>query len=306
MPPKTLELLPAHTEQWAQLQKNLARQCLHHALLLVAPQHGAVSDFADRMAAAILCPNAKKPCGECKSCHLVTLDEHPDLCYLQPDKAGGAIKIEQIRDIQALLYTSPQLGNHRVVLIHPAEKMNVAAANALLKLLEEPPDEVIFILLAEQVSTILPTILSRCQLWRFPSTEILHSDYLSLGEGYTTDSERGKLFSQLPVILQDLLALMGNKISVCSLAAKWLSYEINDLLWLVYLINAQMINYRLNNFQYEKSWTLALHQLASHFHPLVLFRQLDELNRLSKKLNQSISMNQTLILENLLFEYKKK
>lgn len=306
MPPKTLELLPVHTEQWAQLQKNLARHCLPHALLLVAPQHGAVSDFADRMAAAILCSHEEKPCGECKSCHLVTLTEHPDLNYLQPDKAGGAIKIEQIRDIQVLLYRSPQLGNNRVVLIRPAEKMNIAAANSLLKLLEEPPDGVVFILLAEQISTILPTILSRCQLWRFPATEILQSDYLSLGEGYTTDSERGKLFSQLPAILQDLLALMSNKISVCSLAAKWLSYEINDLLWLIYLINAQMINYRLNNVQYEKSWTLALHQLASHFHPLVLFRQLDELNQLSKKLNQSISINQTLILENLLFEYKKK
>ncbi|WP_019216955.1 DNA polymerase III subunit [Legionella tunisiensis] len=251
--------------------KSLTRQCLPHALLLVAPQHGAVADFANKMAAAILCSQEKKPCGQCKSCHLVTLNEHPDLSCLQPDKIGGAIKIEQIRDMQALLYTSPQLGNNRVVLIHPAERVNVAAANALLKFLEEPPDGVVFILLAEQISTILPTILSRCQLWRFPATEILHSDYLSLGEGYTADSERGKLFSQLPVILQDLLALMSNKISVCNLATKWLSYEINDLLWLIYLINAQMINYRLGNYQYEKSWTQSLQQLANYFHPFFCF-----------------------------------
>lgn len=309
MLPKSLELLPAHTEQWAQLQKNLTKQCLPHALLLIAPQHGAVVDFADRMAAAILCFHENRPCGECKSCHLFKLNEHPDLCYLQPEKAGGIIKIDQIREMQTLLFTTPQLGNNRVISIHPAEKMNVAAANALLKLLEEPPAGIFFILLAEQISTIPPTILSRCQLWRFPATEVLHSDYLSLGEGYATDSGRAMLFSQLPAIIQDLLALKTNKISVCSLAAKWLGYEINDLLWLIYLINAQMIDYRLGHCQHEKSWTQALQQLAGYFHPVFLFKQLDGINQVSKKLNQNISINQTLILENLLFEYslcKKK
>lgn len=303
--PKLLELLPEHASLWNHFQTINAKQRLPHAILLIGPQHADMTNFSSRMSAAILCSHEKKPCGECKSCRLVISKEHPDWYCLQPDSPSGIIKIDQIRDLQAIIFTSPQLNGMRVVTINPAEKMNVAAANALLKLLEEPPSCVIFILIAEQISTLPPTILSRCQQWRVAFTDILEADYLTIGEEYANQSERGKLFEQLMVILQDLSELISNKMSVCALAAKWSVFEFHHLLWIIYLVNAQMINYQLTGSHFEKKWTKQLYELSSHFQPTALFRQLDEINAIIRKLNQNINMNQTLVLENLLLGYSR-
>ncbi|CEK10808.1 DNA polymerase III subunit delta' [Legionella hackeliae] len=300
---KSSELHTSHALWWEQFCNSNANQRLPQALLLMGPQHAGLIDFSYNMASVLLCSEATKACGTCKSCRLLSAGEHPDVHLLQPEKSGGTIKIDQIRELQSVAFTSPQLGSKRIIIIHPAEKMNIAAANALLKLLEEPPACLFFVLIAEQVSTVLPTILSRCQQWQFSSQEITNSDYLSIGECYTAESERGKIFSAIQSIVQDLLDLISKKTSVCSLAAKWGTYEFNNLIWLLYLINAQLIQSRLVDSPYEKNWTPQIQQISQYLQPPDLFHQLDEINQIIRKLNQNISVNQSLVLENLLLGY---
>ncbi|KTD36271.1 DNA polymerase III subunit delta' [Legionella nautarum] len=289
---------------WERFQSIRAKQRVPHALLLTGVQQKVLNDFAYKVASAILCSEQQKPCGKCKSCRLIHLQEHPDLNYLSVDKEGGVIKIDQIRELQQLVFTSAQLTNGRVVIINPADKMNTAAANALLKLLEEPPTFVHFLLIAQQLSSLPATIISRCQQWRFSSSEQVGADYLTIGQAYSSDTERGILFGKLATIIEEFIQFMTNRLSVCALADKWLTHDFSLLMWLIYLINAQLIDYKLNISQIEKSWTKTLMGLAQHFEVVHLFRQLNEINGIMRKLQRNINMNQSLVLENLLLGYK--
>ena len=97
--------------------------------------------------------------------------EHPDVEWIKPEKNGGAIKIDQIRELQNTAYLTPQRARYRLIVIEAADRMNTASANALLKILEEPAQHTVFILIAQQLSTVLPTILSRCQIISFSSSD---------------------------------------------------------------------------------------------------------------------------------------
>ena len=105
------------------------------------------------------------PCGCCKSCRKIESGNHPDIILLKP--SGPFIRIGQIRDLCGTLAMKPYEARLRVVIISDAQAMNPSAGNALLKVLEEPPDRTILILTALQTSDLLPTILSRCQHIRF-------------------------------------------------------------------------------------------------------------------------------------------
>jgi len=105
------------------------------------------------------------PCGRCKSCRKIESGNHPDIILLKP--SGPFIRINQIRDLCSTLAMKPYESRLRVVIISDAQAMNPSAGNALLKVLEEPPDRTILILTALQTSDLLPTILSRCQHIRF-------------------------------------------------------------------------------------------------------------------------------------------
>lgn len=105
------------------------------------------------------------PCGRCNSCRKIESGNHPDIILLKP--SGPLIRIGQIRDLCGTLAMKPYEARLRVVIISDAQVMNPSAGNALLKMLEEPPDRTILILTALQTSDLLPTILSRCQHIRF-------------------------------------------------------------------------------------------------------------------------------------------
>ena len=105
------------------------------------------------------------PCGSCKSCRKVQSGNHPDIIVVEP--SGSYIKIGQIRALCHTLAMKPLEARLRVVLISDSQAMNSAAGNALLKVLEEPPDRTILILTARHPSDLFPTILSRCQHIRF-------------------------------------------------------------------------------------------------------------------------------------------
>ena len=108
---------------------------------------------------------SREPATPCISCRRFVKDAHPDFIIIQPDQS--LIKIERIRELCRVLTLKPYEARFRVVILASAHFMNESAANALLKVLEEPPDQTVLILTARQTSDLLPTIVSRCQHIRF-------------------------------------------------------------------------------------------------------------------------------------------
>ena len=105
------------------------------------------------------------PCGCCRSCMKIRSGNHPDIIRVEP--SGNFIKIKQIRDICDTLSLKPYEARLRIIIISDAQAMNPQAANALLKVLEEPPERTVLILTSLQTSDLLPTVVSRCQHIRF-------------------------------------------------------------------------------------------------------------------------------------------
>ena len=143
------------------LQQMLRQEQLPHAFLFTGLEGVGKRFLAKTLIAALLCQKHDRPCGTCPSCQQVELEEHGQMQVLRPE--GTAIKISQIRDLLPRLLLSG--GQSRFfVLIDGAELMNQEAANSLLKMLEEPPAGVYFILLAQRQEQLLPTVRSRCCL----------------------------------------------------------------------------------------------------------------------------------------------
>ncbi len=300
-----IDSLNAHSSLWESIQPLILNNSFPQACLFIGPRHANALPFVERLIITLLCEGNDAPCGQCSACHLVRQGGHPDIKYISPEAPGSAIKIEPIRELQQDVYQTPQRGSRRVVVIYPADKLNHSAANALLKILEEPPSHTVFILMAEQVGSIPPTILSRCQKYTLPlplSLENLALDYLMMAQFYPKESTRSVLFEEVGAIISALSELVDGTCSPCTLAAKWSGYDFGDLIWLLHLMTAQAIHYQLMAFQQTP-----LNQGLSHFskktQPLGLFNCLSEINAITKKMNNNLNMNQTLVLENLLLGY---
>lgn len=137
-----------------------------HALLLTGPRGIGKFMTASVLAAALLCTAAEsKPCGSCQSCVSMSRGTHPDFLTIGPD--GQTIKIEQIRTLQHEVALAPYISLRRVCIIDGAELMTTQAANSILKTLEEPMGDIIFILIASNRQMLLSTIISRCMTLAF-------------------------------------------------------------------------------------------------------------------------------------------
>lgn len=143
-----------------------------HAMLFCGTEGVGKSLVAEALAAAILChaPVNNQACGHCKACQALAAGIHPDFFQIQPEsetKAAPAIRIEAVRKLQEEIARIPLLSERRVVIMQEADKMNEAAANCLLKTIEEPSGQIVFILLTSRPSALLDTIISRCMRVEF-------------------------------------------------------------------------------------------------------------------------------------------
>ncbi len=145
------------------LQRTLARGETGHAYLFAGPPGSGKKTLALLFAQALNCSHIHPPCGWCASCRKSAGGNHPDLYRLKP--RGSYLKIEQLREIKDSLYYLPVEGKHKICIIEDAELLTAAAAGSLLKILEEPPPGLVFILLAARPWELLPTIVSRCALF---------------------------------------------------------------------------------------------------------------------------------------------
>lgn len=166
------EQILGHERQKDVLSRALENGRIAHAYLFHGPDGIGKRLIAVALAKAIVC-DEQRGCGNCIPCRKIDHQNHPDFHILEPD--GNSIKIEQVRSVQRDLSLKPLESPRKICLIEEAELMTTAAANALLKTLEEPRGDTLLILLCAQPNRLLETIRSRCQslpFTRHPNSRI--------------------------------------------------------------------------------------------------------------------------------------
>jgi DNA polymerase-3 subunit delta' len=149
-----------------QLQQMIRQGRLPHALLISGSEGLGKRMLADWLAGTLLCEQSHgdvSACGQCSACGWFDNGWHPDLLRLEPEEAGKAIKVDQVRRLGASLGMTSHSGGYKITIVQPADAMNVNAANSLLKTLEEPTANTLLILLTATPGRLPATILSRCQ-----------------------------------------------------------------------------------------------------------------------------------------------
>lgn len=183
--------------QWIidSLRRQLADGELKQAYLFAGPQGVGKRTLALRFAQAILCESdGPAPCLECKRCRQLVARQLPDAHWLEAEEDGGTLKIEQVRELQRHIALAPYEASHRVAFVLRAHEMSEEAANALLKTLEEPPPQVILLLTARSPESLLPTIVSRCEV--LPARPVPPGELVA-GLAERFDPERARLVGSL-------------------------------------------------------------------------------------------------------------
>jgi DNA polymerase III delta' subunit len=156
-----------------------------HAFLFAGPQGLGKTRMAKEFFKALNClKNTSDACDTCASCFKATGSTHPDLAELNPDSRW--IKVDDIREILADIGLRPFEARRKCIIIEPAEHLNTESANALLKTLEEPPDNTLIVLISHRPKLLLPTIVSRCQLVRFSE----HDDAVGPQDSIEPDDQK--------------------------------------------------------------------------------------------------------------------
>jgi DNA polymerase-3 subunit delta' len=317
---------------------------LPHALLLIGPPGVGKRDFAEQLVALLLCEAVTpdmKACGQCVACHWLASGNHPDFRRIAPDgddketeetksaKSGekakkqgaGIIRIDQIRELEDFVFVGSHRQANRVVLITEAEAMQAAAANSLLKILEEPPSSVYFILVSSRQKMLLPTLRSRCRVVPFTQPdrqaatnwlikaglEKQAARYLDLAGGAPLRVVQWKNEGQLAAIDTLLDSLLTSRTDPLALAANWdallksnESFRLENLVegiqrWLFDLTLARMGG----EIHYHRGWPQP--KRIETLDTAVLFAAWHEINAFRRSARHPL--NQLLFLESLAFYY---
>ena len=168
---------PWQSSQWRRLRQQRERDLLPHALLLYGQPGLGLDHFAHCLIQSLLCesPTADgAACGDCPACRQFMQGVYPDYCEVGLAEGKSAILVDQIRELNEFIGLTQSSRGRKLVLLSPADRMNVNAANSLLKTLEEPSGDTVIVLVAHSLSRLPATVRSRCQLVKFgkPGREV--------------------------------------------------------------------------------------------------------------------------------------
>lgn len=325
-------IYPWQQSLWQQMAEHWANQ--PNAWLLYGKAGIGKLTFARHLAQALLCENPRPdhaPCQQCPSCHLLSQDSHPDLCVLSPEEADGEpnarkllqIKVNAVREVLDFAHLSSHRGGRRVVLVHPAESMNIQAANALLKVLEEPPEQVLFILISHSKDALLPTIKSRCRQLALPTPgqeeALAWLEQHDVADAASLLAFHGgaPLFVHNPLhidVRNTLLAALAKPrlLALLDYAAlfdrqKWPLALLLDWLY-KWLLDIGLAQQKMPALYYP-AWQDTLNELGQHSHPLALFQLIKRLNALTPYGQHTLNVKmqaEDLLIDYLQFWQQKK
>ncbi len=322
-------ILPWQFNEWKKIQILRKANKLPHALLLSGESGVGKKTFSLHLAHALLChaPNAERDaCGSCKSCFLLRADTHPDLLLVEPEEDSQSIKIDQIRALIQFVNTSAMQNGNRVIVINPVGAMNINAANALLKSLEEPSDNCIFILVNHLTHRILPTIKSRCQEITFSKPDAsIAMQWLKEKNQSVQEAELAlalRIANQAPMQASQLLQsdffalrtdfykgffeLAAKKQSPLQFAAKW---QDASMPWVFKLLQIGLSDIlkcysgcdAIVNTDYSDQYKRIAQSVSMHG----VVRYLDIVQAYYAKILSSINFNKQLLLEDLSIQWVK-
>jgi DNA polymerase-3 subunit delta' len=319
----------AEAYPWQQaLWQQLARRQQHaHAYLLHGPAGIGKRALAERLAALLLCaaPTAEGACGGCKACLLLRAGTHPDFFDLQPEEPDKPIKVDQVRELVDFVAQTAQLGGRKLVLLEPAEAMNLNAANALLKSLEEPSGDTVLLLVSHQPSRLLPTIRSRCLqqacplptpvlagAWlaaQLPELEpALHRRLLALATGSPLRAlqlHRDGVLDQRALVEEGIRKLLKQQAAPSELAEAWKHIPLALLLdwfcaWLLQVLRCQLAG---AEGEAEEPMDKVVRWLAGRTPPNAVLALQDWLLAERQKVLGKANLNRALLLEALLVRW---
>ncbi|MBX2808312.1 MAG: DNA polymerase III subunit delta' [Cellvibrionaceae bacterium] len=311
---------------WQFLHEQRQQHKLPHALLINGQEGMGKTHFARLAAQLMLCqtPVSELPCGQCRACQLCDAASHPDLLVIEPEAAYKTIKVDQIRQVAKFMSTTAQQGGFKVVILGPAEQLNINAANAILKNLEEPANDTLLLLITHVLTQVMPTIRSRCQILSLPTPEHAQTSAwlqgLGLGENVNALLDlsanaplRAKALAAADTLDKlNVFLTMLIKSHQCAgditLVKSCLDIELHELLewWLQLLIlscTRQVANGPPHNGGDLSQHLSTLRQQMHNVHPQWVYRFIDKLLLLKRQLLAGANPNKHLLLEELLLDW---
>jgi DNA polymerase-3 subunit delta' len=307
-----------HQKIWDQLVTTRDAKHLPHAILISGAEGTGKQAFAEAFVNSLLCESPLDnyhACGQCKSCYVKHSDAHPDYYQVSIAENKTQIVVDQIRQLNNFLHMSRSYQGSRVAYINSAEALNINAANSLLKSLEEPANNSAIILLTSQISTLLPTIKSRCQMLHLPTPNkqaalqwlvqqpIQHNpeELLEMSGGrplYALGLDNEEHFKSRKDFAHDLSAVINQQQSLTEVSRKWQNSPKHELLdWQIHWVQ-QLIKYRFNTAQHLPALTIPqsanLNRLWGLHDELIKFRKIAH-----------TSLNAQLFIENMLLSWSK-
>ncbi len=318
---------PWQQAQWARLLEQHQDEKLPHALMFAGQKGLGKGRLAEALAQYLLCntPRSGLACGDCRSCRLNKADTHPDLKTLRPEEVGKAVKIDQVRNLAEFVSKTSQQGGYKVAIIEPAEAMNINAANALLKSLEEPSANTLLILISHVPSSVMATVRSRCQILSLatppqdqalPWLEAMLTDgdaksLLNFANGAPILAKamlNGDLLEQRRGFQEGMTSVASGQLSPLQAAKTWLDLEPIELMdwmigWahgLVCYLGASGDSDR-GRGQAPDDQLKAMIQGMDQTH---LFRYIDKIILAKRQLLSGANPNKQLLLEELLMDWR--
>ncbi len=303
-------IFPWCEEIWTNLLFAKKKNRFPHAILFHGDNGLGKSELAFQLSHYLLCASPtknKQPCLICKDCVLFSAGTHGDFYNISPEENGKNIGIDQIRHLKIAAHQKPQRNNIKIFIIANANKMTISAANALLKVLEEPPGDSIFILTSERKHFLSPTILSRCHQHQLssPSTEMIEQWLLSHAEPASSKEMikeaiswslgspllaqkllKDKVVSEYQSHLAILLDFFSEKVSPLFLVKSWQGKSLVNILYV-----SQVTSYYL----LKGTW-------AFDFNKKRVYQWSRKVIDIKKMTATGIALNEALLLDMLLAE----
>ena len=317
-----MSLYPWQEKAWESL--NIGNAKMHHAYLFVGPYGTGLEKLANTFASSLICSNlkdTKQACRKCQDCQWM-LTEHPDLKIINnplEESDSEYIPINVIRNLKDFLSLSSHKKNgNKVILINKAENLTASqeySSNALLKSLEEPPENSYLILTTDNISSLLPTIVSRCVIVPAPRPSREEAESFLKVEGFESLSSQLPLFNNLPldVIAQrgnsDLFTIIinefkkGKDFELMAIEPKWLTGYFTETICLLQKWLYEIFLFKMTTkFHFFESNKENIKKLSDAADITKLLNMLKSINKI--KLISNKPINKDISFDNLMVEYR--
>lgn len=319
-----LQLYPWQQQTWQKLADIISYNRTPHGMIFHGIQGIGKKHLANYLAKALLCRQRQTdqtPCDQCHSCHMFAAGTHPDLFRLCLSDGTVSIGVDDVRGLTSKLSETAHLSGMQVVICDELTQLTLSAANCLLKTLEEPPGQVVFILVTANLFHVYPTIRSRCQLFALHAgtegEQWLRDNFSDQDPQQLQSWTQGAPLNAQKLIdeaysskreqwFKDLGQLLSSRDNVVAIAQQWQQQPIVLLVDTIFNWTLDMLKLRLVGAEttlFELSFKTTLNDWSQRTKIENLQNYLTKLLEIRHLINARANINLQLILEDLLFAW---